>query len=819
MAARADGEPKTLKGRRILFLTDRPDLWLTLENSGALAPLEYNVVCPPSGARLAKSLSVDLTSDESIRSSLSGLDNLQFDILIAIKALEGHTKTQLLNNSETELTLLDLMFAVCRHSYERIQNKNIPVISICQGAYKNGQLDPYTGLVCGFVKSLSRELDGPVCRAINTDETNLFRTLRQVEIDLGHPGREVEVCYREGARSTFTLTPIQNLAVDDRAYLDSDSVVIATGGARGVTAVLVEELLRRFGCRVIALGRTDPSLIPEEVRQMDVRSFENYEAQFYRDELARNRAKKITDLKREYLAHRAANEVCQITKRLQAVPGRYEYHRVDITSERAVDKIVEDTYRKYGRVDMVLHGAGIQVSKALTKKSLSDFREIIATKLGGLRNLYKACERYANGQRVHFHILTSVFSYMGNDGQPDYGAANEAMNRIAGSMDSPESGTRWSSMAWLGWAGIGMTRDSEFAALAAARRLRGVTKEEGQKIFSAMMSGTPATPINILLADGEIEYYKVAIRTSPRDDLPRVPSAEKSKQDFHVMEREISIESAPYLLNHLVDGVPTLPGAFIIYVVGEAAHHLRPDLKIISFEKAFFRRFIKVYKNRKTRIRLEARVVSEDHRETVVQVRVLSDFIHSSGVILQKDILQHEILVKMSPTPLPAARCLNLNGVDGRRMLDPYMMDGSPVCLSGPFKAMENIVVGGVHRRADYKLADFNHGSSEYKSVLSKIVLMDSLWRFGVIQVAPDNSLPVFVPEECDAMKVYFDFADFDTSKLAGTLTFTGTNPRVDGERLCIGPIAASDSDGNTLLVVEGGVCRRFGEVGNGAAP
>lgn len=817
-AAKADGEAKILKDQKILFLTDQPDHWLALENSGALAALEYAVLCP-AGAHLAKSLPIDLSSEESVQSSLGDIAKLEFDTVIAVKTLAGHTKqTLLLGNSEDELVWIDSLFAVCRHSYERIQAKNISVIALCLSAYKNGQLDPYTGLASGFMKSLSRELDGPVCRIINTDEVNLYKALRQVEIELGHPGGEVEVCYREGTRNTFTLAPVENLAKDDRPCLDSDSVVIATGGARGVTAVLVEELLERYGCRVIALGRTDPCAAPENVRSMDEQAFKEYEAQFYRDELARNKDRKIRDIKREYLAYRAANEVSQVTRRLQSISGKYEYQSVDITSEKAIDEVVEAAYRKYGRVDLVLHGAGIQVSTALTRKSLSDFRKIIATKLGGLSHLYKACEKYRKGKRIHFHILTSVFSYMGNDGQPDYGAANEAMNRIAACMDSPEEGTYWSSMAWLGWAGIGMTRDSEFAALAAARRLRGVTKEEGQQIFAAIMKGTPTTPINVLLADGEIDYYKVAIQTSPPAALPSAPRAANIKRDFHVMEREISIESAPYLLNHLVDGVPTLPGAFVIAVFGEAAQQLRPELKIISFEKASFRKFIKVYESRKTRIRVEARIASEDDRETVVHVRILSDFVHSSGVILQKDVLQHEILVRMSATRLPVPGGLDLNGVEGRRSVDPYMMEGSPVCLSGPFDAMKNIIIGGDHRRADFKLAEFDQAGSEYQSVLSKVVLMDSLWRFGVIQIASDNSLPVFVPEACDVMKIYFDFADFDISKLAGTLTFTGANPRPDGERLHMGPVAAIDADGNTLLVVERGVCRRFGEVRNGHA-
>jgi NAD(P)-dependent dehydrogenase (short-subunit alcohol dehydrogenase family) len=773
---------------------------------------------------LAKHVPIDLTSDESIRDSLNALAGFEFNVLIAIRTLEGRSKEALLiDNSENKLNWLDSLFAVCRDRYESIKSNNIPVIALCLSAYRDDHLDPFTGLASGFMKSLSRELNGPPCRIINTDENNFYRALRQVEIELGQESDEqVEVCYREGVRSTFAAAPVESLAQQDQQpVLDSESVVIATGGARGVTAVLVEELLRNVGCRVIALGRTDPTAAPENARSMDEQAFKDYEPQFYRDELARNKGRKITDLKRDYLGFRAVNEVCRITKELQAISERFEYQCVDITDEAAIDKVVEAAYRKYGRVDLVLHGAGVQVSKALTKKSVSDFRRIIDTKLGGLRHLYKACEKYRQNypgpHPIHFHLLTSAFSYMGNDGQPDYGAANEAMNRIAACMNSPQTGTHWSSMAWLGWAGIGMTRDSEFAALAAARRLRGVTKEEGQQIFSEMIKGRPTTPINILLADGEIDYYKVAIQTTPVKAVATASSA-STRQDFYTTEREISIANAPYLVNHLVDGVPTFPGAFVISIFAEAALELRPNLKIISFEKASFRRFVKVYENRKARIRVEAQIVSETDQEALLRVRILSDFVHSSGLVLQKDVLQHEILVRMSPSLPTAPRYFELNGNGGLRSPDPYTMDGSPVSLSGPFNAIKNLTIGEEERTAGFEFPGFEHSNGNSQSALSRIVLMDSLWRFGVIQAPRDNVLTVFVPEACEVMRVYFDFAEFDVSQLIGPVTFSGTNPRPDGERLHMGPVVAIDENGNTLVMVERGVCRRFGEVRNAHA-
>ncbi|HEV2762767.1 MAG TPA: SDR family NAD(P)-dependent oxidoreductase, partial [Pyrinomonadaceae bacterium] len=565
------------------FLTDQPEHWAALENSGALAALDYHIV-RPAGARLANSTGVDLTSEESIRASLAGLDEKRFDTIVAVKSLEGRAKDALLvNDTAGELLWLDLLFAVCRHSYERIKSESIPVVAVCQSAYLDGQLDPYTGLVSGFLKSLARELDGPVCRAVNTDETGFLKTLRQVEIELGHAGAETEVCYSAGARSTLALAPVEQLAGDGSARLGPDSVVVATGGARGVTAVLSEELLGSFGCRVIALGRSDTSSLTDEVRQMDERQFQDYEPRFYRDALARGRGRKMVELKREYQTLRAAHEVLQVTKRLQAVSDKYEYLSVDINDAGAVEETVKSVYQKYGRVDLILHGAGVQISNALPKKSLGDFRKIVNTKLRGLAHLYRACRKYAQGRAPDYHVLTSAFSYLGNDGQPDYGAANEAMSRLAASLNSPSAGSCWSALAWLGWAGIGMTRDPEFAALAASRRLRGVTKEEGQRIFSELMSGTPTTPVNVLLADGEIEYYKVALLSEPFR-APATPAPSNERKDFHVIEREISLESSPYLLNHLVEGVPTLPGALVIALFAEAAQQLRPSLKIVSFE-------------------------------------------------------------------------------------------------------------------------------------------------------------------------------------------------------------------------------------------
>lgn len=819
MAAAAADAPMVRTERRILFLTDQPDAWAVIEKSGALAGLKHTVICP-ANVRVENAVPIDLSGEEAVRSSLAALAGTEYDTLIAVKSLKKHAaNTLLVNSHEAELTWLELLFAICRHDYERIQDQRLSVATLCFDMPGSTRLDPYTGLVAGFVKSLARELPDGVCRIVNTDTADFRAALQRVEVELGQPasGALDEVHYLADERHIVTLVPVADLTKDEQPYLDSGSVVIATGGGRGVTAALAEQLLKDFGCRVIAVGRTDPSSVPDDIRRMDERALQNYEAEFYQDQFRRDKRAKIPDLKRTYLSYRAANEIYGITQRLQTI-GNYEYRCVDLTDETAAKAFVESVYRDHGRVDLVLHGAGVQVSKALAKKSLQDFRRVVAAKLSSLNYLYRACEAHRQTHDIHYHLLTSAFSYMGNDGQCDYGAANEAMNRLAVAMNAAPDSGHWSSLAWLGWAGVGMTRDSEFAALAANRGLRGVTRAEGQELFSALMKGTPTTAANILLAPGEIDYYKVRIETAaPEAVVPAtsVASAMKSEPEALVVERSVSIQTDPYLASHLVDGIPTVPGAKIIALVADAAHKLRPDLKIVSFERATFHRFIKVYGTKETPFRVHATVVSEDDDETVVHVRLVADFVHRSGVILQRDVLQHEIDVRMAETLRHPSTPRQPRDFNGRSLPDPYVMSGSLVNLSGMFDTMRNITVGTAFRRADYKLSAPLGAAIENGSPLPAIMLMDSLWRFAAIDVARDRSLPVYVPEKCELMNVYFDFAHIDRDRLLGTLTLSGSNPRGDGDALRIGPVAAYDVAGNVLLSVEGGLCRRFGEVRN----
>jgi NAD(P)-dependent dehydrogenase (short-subunit alcohol dehydrogenase family) len=794
-----------LRSRKLLFLTGRPERFVELERTGALAGLNFQVLGP-------------MESEERLAASLDRLSG-SFDTIIAVQSLDDSTGSSIL--ADRYPALPDLLFAVCKHAYTSIESQQIWVASVSLNAFRSGHLDPHTGLTAGFLKALARELPQSACRIVNTDESTLSTALRQLEAEFGRPSDGSEICYRSGKRHSIALSKVERLADGSKPALDASSVVLATGGGRGVTAVLAEELLNRFGCTVIALGRTDPASAPPHILAMDEAQLVEYESQFYKEQIARGTGKKIIELKKEYKNYQSVLEVNQTVRRLSALPGRFEYVSADLTNGLSVAAAVESVFQKYGRVDLVLHGAGIQVSKVLPKKSLRDFQNVLSAKLESLRFIYQACQKHAGGRATGYHILTSAFSYMGNDGQEDYGAANETLNRLAAVMDDSPRGGPWTSVAWLGWAGIGMTRGLEYAALAAHRGLRGVTKEEGQKIFSELLNGRASTPINVILAAGELEFYKVkTVKSMDAMSPPAVsaPSPALARKDSMVIEREVNAETAPYVWDHLVDGIPTMPGVLLIILIAEAALELRPNLKITSFEDAAFRRFVRMRREGNTPFRLHASVISEDADSTVVRVAILADFVHKNGTVLRKDVEQTAVSVRLAPAVAEAPKNGNAarparKRFDGLSLEDPYLMDGSPVKLGGPFRSMQNILAGSAERSADYRLREDGRPLSGYRYL--NLIMLDALVRFGGIY-QDGQAFPIYVPEACRTIKIYYDFTNPDEKTFTGSLKFAGSNPQLDADRLTIGPVEARDPAGRMLVMVDGGLCRKMGEARNG---
>lgn len=816
----ASGQPSRafmLSSARVLFLLDEHN---SISDAARNDAMHGCTVACPATVSIPGAVQIDLSSESTLEESLRGVDLGAYDAIVAVKDLSGANSIEPVLREAEGCGLLDLIFAVTRRAYERLKVGQTVFGTLCVAADTLEPLPPYTGLFGGFVKGLARELPQGVCKAVITDERELGRALDQLEFECrqGSLPAPPEVAYRQGRRHTSRLrrltTPIRN----DRPWLEAGSVVLASGGARGVTAVLVEELLRRFSCRVVVFGRTDPGRIPPEVLAMGPDAFEQYETRYYREQLASHPETKVTDLRARWAALRAGREVVEALERFRRLPGHAEYVCVDVTDAAAVDVAVRDVARRLGRIDLVMHGAGTQVSKALNRKKIEDFRGIVATKVAGLGNLQRACRAHLRQRPIRFHLLSSAFSYFGNDGQPDYGAANEAMNRIAAGMDAAGEG-QWTALGWLGWAGVGMTRGSEYAALARARGLRPITPAEGRALFSRFLDGEPVTPVNILVSAGEARFFGVDVDDEPTPparvaSTPPRRSAGDLPKTIEV-EWDLSLETHPYLGDHLVRGRPVLPASFEAELAARAARALRADRHAIAIEDARLESFVKIPASAGMRLRGRAEVLEENDQETVVLVRLLSDFVHKSGRVLRTDVLHFETRVRLMRDGVDLSPRTGHKQKRGDRaidMPDPYLAPEAPVRLGGFFRCLSAIKIAHDVRRARFRIVETAklHLLSDF---LTPAVLGDGLFRFSMIQRPESGSVPIYIPVRCGLIRMVPGINDALLHAKGEELLLSAAVPRLEHGLIHSEWAQVRDRRGRVLMTAESLVAQRFGAV------
>ncbi|MFD7031605.1 SDR family NAD(P)-dependent oxidoreductase [Streptomyces sp. NPDC059917] len=304
----------------------------------------------------------------------------------------------------------------------------------------------------GFARGAALEYPGVLLRAVDVDPKDRpDRLAARLLAELDSPGGPVSVGYgTDGVRVCLRTVPADvgpdADADPERLPLGPESVVLLTGGARGITARAALALARTTGCHVELLGRSaEPG--PEE----------DAFAQAH-DRVALRAALISAGLRRPAEIEAAATRVLaerEVRATLRALAGSaasVRYHRADVTDESAVRAVVADVRARHGRLDGIVHGAGRLRDALLADKEPAAFAEVFATKVAGARHLAAAAAEHGATPPPSFLVLfASVAGVFGSRGQCDYAAANDALDGFARAWADTFPG-RVLAIDWGPWA-------------------------------------------------------------------------------------------------------------------------------------------------------------------------------------------------------------------------------------------------------------------------------------------------------------------------------------------------------------------------------
>ncbi|MEU4563478.1 SDR family NAD(P)-dependent oxidoreductase [Actinoplanes sp. NPDC023936] len=297
----------------------------------------------------------------------------------------------------------------------------------------------------GLVRAATHEYPGSRLRLLDLDPgLGLAERAGRIAEELTIPARGV--FQLTGSARTIRRYVRQDLSPgDDELALDAGSVVLLTGGGRGITARTALALAARSGCHVELVGRT-PAI---SGREDPATAGRTDPAELRRALLDAGYATpaEVERRMRELLAQR---ELRSVLDRLAASAASVRYHRVDVRDGARLAATVDDVYRRHGRIDVVVHGAGMVADRFIKDKDPDAFAAVYDAKVSSARVLLDTLKPDLR-LLVLFSSVSGVF---GNSGQADYAAANDALDALASAAADRITG-RTLAVAWGPWAAAG----------------------------------------------------------------------------------------------------------------------------------------------------------------------------------------------------------------------------------------------------------------------------------------------------------------------------------------------------------------------------
>ena len=431
-----------------------------------------------------------------------------------------------------------------------------------------------------------------------------------------------EVGYPGGSRTIFrpVLAPLADAgmaAVEPQA----DWVVLATGGARGITAELLHTVARK-GMRLVLVGRS-PLPGPEEDDTRGLDGAELRKALSARA-VAANAARTPAAINRQAQRVLAEREMRHHLARLGEI-ATVEYRSVDVRDIDAFGSAIDDIYRTHGRIDAVLHGAGIIEDKLIRDKLPDSFDRVVATKADSVF----ALARHLRPDSLKLLVLFgSVAGRFGNPGQGDYAAANEVLNRMAWHLRHEWPEVRVVAINWGPWADSGMASEAVQRELR-ARGIEPIATVDGAGYFTQELRHGRPDDVELIIGSGPWVPPRGADAV-PQIAAPQV--VDTAKANGHAghflfdapklasdrsmtVEHEFDLDLHRYLADYRPENAPVLPATAALEWMAQFVELAWSDWKVQAIDDLRVVQGIRLVKGEPVKVLFRARASSHADAE------------------------------------------------------------------------------------------------------------------------------------------------------------------------------------------------------------
>jgi enediyne polyketide synthase len=393
--------------------------------------------------------------------------------------------------------------------------------------------------------------------------------------------------------------------------LGPEDVLLVTGGGKGIAAECALDLARTTGVRLALVGRSHPET--------------------------------DSDLK--------AN-----LERLAALGVTFRYISADVSDPESVRAAVQQAESALGTITAVLHGAAANVPQLIGALDAQAFTRTLLPKVNGLENILAA----VNPDRLRLLVsFGSLIARTGLRGEAHYGVANEWLRVVVERWKDQHRSCRCLHLDWSVWSGAGMGERLGRIDLLMQQGITPIPIEEGLRMLRELLKHD--LPETSLVLTGR--FGDPPTLSFDRAELPFLRFLEKIRTHVPgvelIAEAELSLESDPYLNDHIFDGERLLPGVMGLEAMAQVARPLI-ESDALSFKDVVFRHPIVIPEGESVKIRIAALVDESGHCRVVIRSAATGFQVDHFQATCSADIEENRAVTvrERSLAPLDPARDL-----------------------------------------------------------------------------------------------------------------------------------------------------------------
>jgi malonyl CoA-acyl carrier protein transacylase len=599
-----------------------------LDQAGSRQKIEFNndkeIWITKDGGELAKQLAASL-KDNGYKIKLISNDQIVNDELGALIICA---------NAEADKQYLLDTFALVQRSAESLKKSKGILASITTlggsfGFENNIGGNPLQAGLYGIIKTADKEWPEVICKSIDINQDSTSVELIQNELFLQGP-LEVALLNEQVRELLLEEKELPNNK-QEQTILNKDDFIVISGGARGVTAGVAVKLAETYQCNLLLLGRSpEPDNEPEWLASLT-------DAANIKKAIMDNAEEKLrpADLEKQYQSILANREITTTLERIKKIGTKVEYASVDVTDADALTNVVDLARIELGNVTGIIHAAGVLADRLIEDKTAEQFESVYSTKVDGLNSLLAATK---NDELKLIVLFSSTTARLGRKGQVDYATANEILNKQAVLENQNRKDCKVLSVNWGPWDG-GMVTPT----------LKKLFAEEGVGVIG-LKAGADYL-INEIESVGPVETVVLGESDNILKKIPlkNYSTTTTESSDFPLsFERELSVDTHPFLKSHVMNGQAVLPVAVIIEWFAHGALHLNPGMQFQGFDDFRVLKGVTLKADESIRLQILAGNIIHKGDVSIVPVELRSNgLLHASAVMILADGYESHVLPQL----------------------------------------------------------------------------------------------------------------------------------------------------------------------------